>query len=354
MKSIYVLSALMLLGTPALAAEADYFTKRGEAPEVSIMLDGEMNDELFSAAEKVKDCSAEALQSEILSSMAGFGHSKIEGWFDSEKKSAETKVRFKNSIYQGTEEESKFGALACCAPLAKYKGYVISADKLGHFLHSGFEMYAVAKDRPFKDEKQNDKPIAVGANFFSSKPMIEAQTKDWPVKSRGQGVKAVFEASAFQEEGMWGKEGTGVYSYGDVAANYEGYRFWSELTAGKNPYFVCEKNRWKQARKFSWGDYITDAWDEGINCSEYAGSNMTMKVMGNIGEVLRKNGEATISCPLDPRKCRGLVKRYSGELAEVISPICREAGGEEPKAAKSESQNKSKNGPQASPGVGTR
>ncbi|KYG65510.1 hypothetical protein AZI86_00060 [Bdellovibrio bacteriovorus] len=324
---------MILLSTPLLAAEADYFTRREDAPEVSAMLDKKMNEELNAAAGKVKNCSVEALRTELIKSMGGFGIAQIESWLDDNKEAKATGIKFKKSIYQGTMAEAPMAALACCAPLATYKGRVFSADKLGHFLHTGFEMYVVANDRPFLDEKRAPEAPPTDFSFSANKALIEQDAKTWKLKTRGQGATAVLEASQYQENNLWGKMGTGVYSYADIAANYEGYRFWSDLTSGDNPYFVCEHSRWKQARKFSWDEYISDAWDESINCNEYVSSKMKMTVMAASGEVLRKKGWPAKSCPIEPQKCRALVKRYPGALKDVIGPRCQELGLQEPTAA---------------------
>ena len=65
---------------------------------------------------------------------------------------------------------------------------------------------------------------------------------------------------------------TGVFSYADLAAGYAGYRFWTDLLSvggagslvagGTSPGFVLQ-------RRFSFSSYVTDAWDEAINCSTF-------------------------------------------------------------------------------------
>ena len=64
---------------------------------------------------------------------------------------------------------------------------------------------------------------------------------------------------------------TGVLSYADLAASYSGFNFWNELLAIDSPEsFVIydgRTGRFRQRRAFTFADYVTDAWDEGINRS---------------------------------------------------------------------------------------
>ena len=59
----------------------------------------------------------------------------------------------------------------------------------------------------------------------------------------------------------------GIYSYADLSANYQGYLFFKELTHSKNPYFVCEQDKWKKVRVFDISQYLDASWDERINCN---------------------------------------------------------------------------------------
>lgn len=334
MKTLIFILFLMSRPGYLVAAEADYYTKRGDVLDIKDALDKKMTAALRHSATlrqsavdmPSSSCEVGELQENILEQLGGLGRSKIEFWLrDGEDQIvpgiSSTQVPFDKSIYANTEQFSRFGSLACCEALGSYGGHIISGDKLGHFLESGFEMYLVAHK---KEDFDRSNPWHITLNG-----MID-MVNSFKIPSRGKGVEAVIATGQFQENSNWGKTGTGVYSYSDMVANYEGYRFWSELTEGSNPYFRCENNRWKMVRPFSWAPYISDGWDEAINCNSYAKPEMAKIVDKQIEKVMLSKGTTEgVSCPLNPDKCRALFNRYKGELSALISPKCIEIAKQE-------------------------
>ena len=108
-----------------------------------------------------------------------------------------------SSIYSGvTIDESIAMWTAGIGRSFKLNGVIVGTDKLGHFFMQGLEYFK----RNVEDRKSIDEILS---------------------KENG-------------EDGAYGLLMTGVKSYGDMAANYNGYRFWRELYLGNNPYFKCE------------------------------------------------------------------------------------------------------------------
>jgi hypothetical protein len=144
------------------------------------------------------------------------------------------------------------------------------------------------------------------------------------VKLASTGLTSVIETSDRQELKSWGLESAGVYEYGDIAANVQGYIFWSNLTTGPAPYFVCRNQRWAQAREFSWGPYIDDGWDEAINCSDFSKSVYDL-IIANIAKTPSdpKLGQTTNRCPVSPAKCEALKARYRGSTAGALNSSCK-------------------------------
>jgi hypothetical protein len=179
------------------------------------------------------------------------------------------------------------------APLIKLNGQYVGADKIGHFFAEGYSYYWRAE--------------------------IEKQSLE-EVLLYGDGLEA----------GFYGAANTGIKSYGDLTANYRGYLFWKNLleadeATGRAPLFVCARGRYALAGTFSAAAYVDAAWDEGINCSEYAHPDMEVAVDRRIAEVAADRGEAMV-CPMSAAQCQGLTASY-GELApHLLSARCRNAG----------------------------
>lgn len=307
---IFFLAAFLLLA-PAVAEETDFFQERN-LPDSSAFLDQKMNQSLKQIATKSRSCKPETLHKLILKDLGGWGWSVIEDWvFEAPNHGKITKR--KQSIYKGLPG----GIWGCCSPNVNYQGTILSGDKLGHFLHSGYEMWVFAKN--VQGAKLSDKRglFSKTFDFFAFTTTQSFQNLYSKVYSFHQtgapkltDLEWAIELSLAQEDGWWGSLGTGVKSYGDIAANIEGYHFWSELTEGSDPYFRCESGRWKLVRGFSWAKYINAAWDEGINCNEYSNS---------------KNQRALQTrnlCPVETAKCQEIRSRYRVNPA-MYSPVCR-------------------------------
>lgn len=173
--------------------------------------------------------------------------------------------------------------------IIKVNGVNIGSDKLGHFFDQGFDLF--------------QKEFSINANSLTSE---------------NDGLKKALDYSMSTEDGMFGLKSSGVKSYGDLSANYGGSVFWKDLSQGPHPIVSCQDGKYKVVRSFDFQDYVTEAWDEGINCSEYSES-MTKQVAANLES--RKT-----SCPVEVAKCQGLEKKYPAEvLGKILSPVCKQA-----------------------------
>lgn len=124
------------------------------------------------------------------------------------------------------------------AAVIQVQGVEIGTDKLGHFFSEGYS-YFVATD-------QLRKSIESGLLF-------------------GEWSESVY----------FGAQTTGVYSFADLTANFQGLRFWNrvlakhpDLLTGKTPepYVQCRQHQWVPAHGFDWDDYIDNGWNEAVNC----------------------------------------------------------------------------------------
>ncbi|MEI6805307.1 MAG: hypothetical protein WCK49_02235 [Myxococcaceae bacterium] len=117
------------------------------------------------------------------------------------------------------------------------------------------------------------------------------------------------------ERTYFGLTSTAVYSYADLAANLDGYRFWTRLTQGKDAYAMCENNIWKQQNSFTWTDHISAAWDEGYNCNSYRNDHVTYSVATRIIAL-------GFNCPVPLGRCLEMIDRYEELSSHVVTAQC--------------------------------
>lgn len=86
---------------------------------------------------------------------------------------------------------------------------------------------------------------------------------------------------------------TGVFSYADLSANFNGMRFWNHILQKHDdvlgnqfnigPYVVCENGQWKPtAKSIDFRNYIDASMDESVNCRKFAtksGLHKSIKAM---------------------------------------------------------------------------
>lgn len=116
------------------------------------------------------------------------------------------------------------------------------------------------------------------------------------------------------------KIGNGVFSYGDLGANFNGMRFWNHMLQKRadvlgadhdiGPYVVCENNKWKQVKAVDFRYYIDDSMDESINCSKFPSKSTVRKVQLAIKA-------RHLSCPVDQKRLDTMISKY-GVLSHWI------------------------------------
>jgi hypothetical protein len=128
------------------------------------------------------------------------------------------------------------------------------------------------------------------------------------------------------EGGLFGATMTGVYSFGDLSANFNGMRFWNHvlgrytdpLGSSQNlgPYVACREGRWTTLEYPRWSKYIDASWDEGINCSAFRTNSMKEKVEAHLDALAQETGER-FRCPMTRKFNRQLWRKY-GELSHQL------------------------------------
>ena len=169
---------------------------------------------------------------------------------------------------------------------------LIGADKFGHFFTEGYIYF----ERAYLD---------------------------------GEGIEAAFDYGERTERTYYGALLTGVYSYADLTANFDGMRFWVHLLdnnadpldgyTGHHPYVVCRNDRWVRVRNFDWMDYANPAWDETINCNAFRNPELAARVDQAIGE-LEWQSHRHLNCPLSRDAFPSLRRQYGKYFPRLINP----------------------------------
>lgn len=124
------------------------------------------------------------------------------------------------------------------APNMQVNGYYFGTDKLSHFVSTGRRYY-----------KHYNKKRKKGL-------------------SHEDAVKSAIVFGMKNEISFLGTWTSGVYSYGDMEANYQGLKFWLSLCGGDDPYLVKdEKGDWQFRKSFDVKKYVNPYWDESFNLS---------------------------------------------------------------------------------------
>lgn len=184
-------------------------------------------------------------------------------------------------------------------------GHIIGLDKLGHFFAEGWRYHEIVSD------EEGDLQQAMA----------------WGLK---------------KEQGLFGYTTTGILSYADLVANFQGWRFWNrvELTRPDplldwvaqlfdRAYVSCDikiieslrqwrlVRAWSVNRHFDLRDYIDPSWDEGINCNSYADPVIEHKVRSRIAEI-----DDAYSCPIHAAACQSAQQRYGDYARQLLHPHC--------------------------------
>ncbi len=122
---------------------------------------------------------------------------------------------------------------------------------------------------------------------------------------------------------------SGVKSYGDMVANFEGLKFWSSLTGNgldgrQPPYLSCSHGHWFQGRFMDMAEYVNEGMDEGINCSQYQDEEMAGTIRARLRELENRNG-ILLTCPVVPEACQDLQTFYGKYASQLLHPKCLQA-----------------------------
>jgi hypothetical protein len=257
-----ILVLLLFIPSFLIASEVDHYTV---APKLNTLRDSKeiinskANETLSMILKKVnkrnKGCNEKKLYKALRKS---FNH-KIIGKFakfiTKDKSIHRMRPSIRDSIFEKWNVKDTFtmGFLAKISSpigyLVNYDGHVIGDDKFEHMFASGFKYFR--------------------SYYLQNKPLPETLVI---------GIK--------EESGFLGLKVNGVFSYGDLVADFQGMRFWNHFLGRRNdifgenivPYVTCDNNKWKPLNKIDFSIYVDEGMDESINCSQVKTASMANKI----------------------------------------------------------------------------
>ncbi len=295
MKTTLILSVtLLVLTSSAYAAEADNFTARTLAlTDISGELNKLANGAIHEAVSKLNydgGCSsADAetkLYDELKKTFSNHSKGELVKTILYSQSVSKNELPLNKSIYaewkisDGLLLGRKKAATSPLAlsPLIEIGDQAIGVDKLEHMFGMGFSYFS---------------------QYYGKKKSIEH----------------VLKVGIFKEKTFLGGNifATGVFSYGDLSANFNGMRFWNHILLknedilGKDynlgPYIVCSDSKWKVNEEMDFRNYVDASMDESINCSKFASKSGERKFK----KAIKALGA---SCPMDTQKMIELKEKY--------------------------------------------
>ena len=284
MKTSKIISILfgsvILFSSFAFAEECDDFRKKSELAPSNVALNKLINEELEKFANLYKgDCERSKLVSAALFSL------------DKNFSEVGNRLRAKEMHSKGIEYNRRSevagvyknnGEIFCCTTVINISDEIVGIDKVDHFFGNGGLLWEEYEKLQVKNDD------------------------------------VILQMNVQQENGGWGLVGSKIKSYGDLAANWDGFNFYKELFDGPNPYYTCSDGTLKLHRTFEIEKYFKMSWRESANCSAFPQE----KAAQAFGKRLKEMG---LKCPMQEDDCKKMIELYADNkkvLNSVVSPVC--------------------------------
>ncbi|MDA8243077.1 MAG: hypothetical protein M0025_03040 [Elusimicrobia bacterium] len=309
MKNLLIAIALLLGTAPARAAEADHFS----------VPDGQIAD----VTEQVNRLANEGLQEAIddLNAMGGCSdtreseeqlYERLKAVFSNHKKGQlvqaiiggdvpRTVIPLKESVYSewsiwnGFLLGRKGAAKSPLAlfPLIKIGDTVVGVDKLEHMFGMGFSYFK--------------------KHYLEERPLVN-----------------VLKGGVFKEKTFLGGNmlATGVFSYADLSANFNGMRFWNHMLQKRDdvlgprqnigPYLTCQAGKWarNEERPIDFRNYVDASMQESMNCSKFATAAGLRKFREALSKRQAGDKSRVFACPEDPGLIEETARKYQAPVGD--------------------------------------
>lgn len=293
---------MLLISFGLFAAETDHFTHREMVlPDMSQVLNAKANVFLQEALEetnKTSDCSEKKLYKTLRKYFASkHSDGKFVKYILQSEEVKKDIIPLRDSVYRewnltngpvlGREKASK-SSLAL-APTIRVGDQVIGTDKFEHMFGMGFKYYR--------------------AHY-----------------QKGRDLETVLKLGILRERFILGGNNftTGVFSYADLAANFNGMRFWNSLLQKKDdvfgkennrgPYVECKSGKWVPIKAIDFYPFIDESMDESVNCSMFPGKRNLekfLRALTNLGPDYR--------CPMNPGLRDLMLQKYGPLIINKFS-----------------------------------
>ena len=294
-KSGLAVLSLILLAPSLLGAEADHYSLRGEPlndmlPTINEMANQYLKRSIKDANILTKNCSEEVLYNEMRKYFNNHSKGELVIRALKEKEVQKRMIPLKESIYENWNvwdgfllgRKSAASSPLALSPMVRMGEYVIGIDKLEHMFGMGFR-------------------------YFSEHYLKERK------------ISRVLNKGIFYEKTILGGNivATGVFAYADLAANFNGMRFWNSVLAKREDilgekleaYVACDDSEFKQVSKIDFSKFIDASFDESINCSKFARNRSVRKMIAAIDKRGRQKG-IEYKCPMNQQSYEDILRKY--------------------------------------------
>lgn len=176
------------------------------------------------------------------------------------------------TVNQSIYKKSKLFKLKMFGINIKVNGVYFGVDKMDHLIRTGYSYFKTYKKHRKKGETEQQAEIAA------------------------------IEKGILQERTYYGFWVSGVFSYADLEANYQGLRFHRNFCESDKPYLFQRSNgSWGFARSIDLKDYITPWFDESYNTSAYL-SLRFRSVVPSLQEYCNSSNKQWLQQQLHPYK----------------------------------------------------
>lgn len=303
MKHSLILS-LLFCSQVSMAAEADNFTARTlDLIDVSGQINSEANLFLKSAVDNANtqgpcdqgEKSEELLYKELRKYFANHSKGQLVKNILYTENIAKNALPLKESVYKDWSIRNGFllgrkkaaSSPLALSPLIQIGDQIVGVDKLEHMFGMGFIYYS---------------------QYYAE----------------GKSIKKVLKSGIFKEKTFLGGNvlATGVFSYADLAANFNGMRFWNHVLLKHDdilgsehnlgPYVSCSDSKWKvdERNPVDFRNYIDPSMDESINCSKFANRSGEKKFRKALKRLNFVSSDGKSLCPVEPEKLKEMKEKY--------------------------------------------
>lgn len=290
--TLSILAFSVLVINQGQASEADTFTRRSEAfvsaaEIINTKANKAIQDSLVNANAKNEGCVEKALYTELRVYFNNHMKGRLTIDIIKDNNIPKLEIALADSIYGNWSPWDGLGmglsfmkkTKETLATVVKIDEHIIGVDKFEHMFGQGYFYFS--------------------DNYLKKKGVIAA------VKNGAMREKIILGGN---------KIANGIFSYGDLSANFNGMRMWNHMLQLRDdvmgseynigPYVACENKKWVQVKELDFRNYIDDSMDEAINCSKFTSESTVRKFKKNIKE------RGFDACPIDQRRLDDMIAKY--------------------------------------------